>query len=553
MNLVLHIVRKDFQYLRLYLAGWLGLMVLRAVVIGFGPLDSGSWDVSLLDSYASLAWFPQLCLLVVMVARLAQNDSLVGSTAFWLGQPISEKQLLLSKSLFLGLTAISPIVLLELLLLSFHGVSQYDILRSLPQLLLAGLLLGSFLLLLAAVTKNLMQMILLGLLGAYGCVWFHNFARRLFPIWDYLGDSHAATLALSRLIVFILAHLAVVGIVVCHQYLTRRTAKSGILAVSGILLSGLLSGLWSWDFMARTQPLDRRVIEPEEVAARIEERSLRFFRRDRIGSLESRVILNGTIALEGLPQGLVVVPELIISRGSFGASASSFSSRHGTLHAYEGDGFWWGASLPSEMNQTRADILAEALGGTGFLDNEANPFFEYVPELLALNEGTYELHRTTPFDYSARVDLLAQRNEIATFPLEAGARYDGDSDHVEILKVTRDKYSLRIEMKESRHRLLQDHVKRRWYVLRNPSKRQALASSGAISYSIGTPPAALVSMPILEVSHATLDFLLPSTGPPVDPNWLQGAELVRIEARDLGRFTKTVRLDDMVMNTIPGP
>lgn len=553
MNLVLHIVRKDFRYLRLYLAGWLGLMVLRAGVIGFGPLDSGSWDVSLLDSYANLSWFPQLCLLLVMVARLVQNDSLVGSTAFWLGRSISKRQLLLSKSLFLGITVIFPLLLLELLLLSLHGVSQYDMLRTLPQLLLTGFLLGSFLLLLAAVTKNLLQMILLSLIGAYGWVLFHSFTLRLFPIWDYLGDSHAATLMLSRGIVFVLAHLAVVGIVVCHQYLNRRTGKSSILAVSGILLSGVLSGLWSWDFMARTQPLDARVIETGKVEARIEERSMRFFRRDRIGSLESRVILNGEIALEGLPQALVAVPELIISRGAFGASAGSFSSRHGTLHAYEGDGFWWGASLQSELNQTRADILAEALGGADFLDNQANPFFEYVPELLAISEETYERHRMIRFDYSARVDFLAQRNEVAALPLEAGARYDGDSDHVEILEVTRDELSLRIEMKESRHRLLQDHVKRRWYVLRNPSRHEALASSGSISYSIATPPAALLSMPILQVSHATLDFLLPTTDPPVDPDWFQGAEVVRIEARDLGRFTKTVRFNDMVMNTIPGP
>ena len=46
MKLVWHIVRKDFRHLRFYLAGWLALMILRAAVIGFGPLDSSIWNFS---------------------------------------------------------------------------------------------------------------------------------------------------------------------------------------------------------------------------------------------------------------------------------------------------------------------------------------------------------------------------------------------------------------------------------------------------------------------------------------------------------------------------
>ena len=81
MNLVLHIVRKDFRHLRFYLAGWLGLVILRAAVIGYGPLDSGTWDYDSFFYYELLAWFPQICLLPIMVARLVQDDSLAGSTA----------------------------------------------------------------------------------------------------------------------------------------------------------------------------------------------------------------------------------------------------------------------------------------------------------------------------------------------------------------------------------------------------------------------------------------------------------------------------------------
>ena len=89
MNMVLHIIRKDFRHLRFYLAGWLALVILRAAVIGYGPVDSGTWDSNSFFYFELLAWFPQICLLAIMIARLVQDDSLAGSTASWLSRPIS--------------------------------------------------------------------------------------------------------------------------------------------------------------------------------------------------------------------------------------------------------------------------------------------------------------------------------------------------------------------------------------------------------------------------------------------------------------------------------
>ena len=288
MNLVLHIVRKDFRHLRFYLAGWFGLVILRAAVIGYGPLDSSTWDFNSSFYYELLAWFPQICLLPIMVARLVQDDSLVGSTSFWLGRPIFGRQLLLGKSLFLGLTVILPLFVVELLLFGFHGVTLRDVFRSIPQILAYELLLISVLLLLAAVTRKLVHAALLGLLGVVGWMWFYNFSRNLFSKQVDLGDSFGMTLATSREIAFLLTHIGVAGIVVGHQYLTRRTGKSAILACSGLLAIGLLMGIWSWDFVASAQRPDRRVVDPEQVTAQIEEESLRFFRRVRSQPLKRR-------------------------------------------------------------------------------------------------------------------------------------------------------------------------------------------------------------------------------------------------------------------------
>ena len=46
MKMVVHLIRKDFRHLRFYLAGWLALVIVRAAVIGYGPLDPGIWNFS---------------------------------------------------------------------------------------------------------------------------------------------------------------------------------------------------------------------------------------------------------------------------------------------------------------------------------------------------------------------------------------------------------------------------------------------------------------------------------------------------------------------------
>lgn len=553
MKKVLHIVRKDFRHLRFYLAGWLGLVILRAAVIGYGPLDSGTWDYDSFFYYELLAWFPQICLLPIMVARLVQDDSLAGSTASWLSRPISGGQLLASKSLFLVLAVILPLFIVELLLLGLHGVTLSDVIRSIPQILAYQLLLTSVLLLLAAVTRKLAHTILLGLLGVVGWMWFYNFSRSLFFKQVDLGDSFGITLATSREVAFMLGHLAVAGFVVSHQYLTRRTVKSATLACSGLLVIGLFMGVWGWDFVASAQRLDPRVIDPGQLTPRIEEETLRFFRRVRSQPLKRSMVLNGNIALEGLPPGAFALPEQVTSQVSFRSLEETLSSRHGHPYSYEGDGFWWSFNRPPRLHDDRAKTLAEVLGGVEFLHDGTSPILEYVPELLEISEETYDLQGGSLSDFAARVVFLVQRNDLATFPLEHGSRYDAGSEHFEIVRVTRDKSSLRIGLKESRHRLFQDRMKSRWYVLRNRSTGQALLSEGSLAYAILTPPMAPFLYPMLGVSHSSLHFRLPSTDPPVDPDWFEDAELVRIETRNLGRFSKTIRMDNLVLKDIPGP
>lgn len=336
MNLTLHTVGKDFRCPRLLfpLVGWWGLVILQGVLMGiFARLPHLPPPMGMMQEFfmGLLAWlvaFLKMGLLVLVVSQLVQQDSTVGSTAFWLSRPVSGKRLLAGKSLFLALTVILPAFLTEVLLLLLHGVTLYDTVRSIPQILLFQCLVLALLMMLAALTRDLARMIFLGILGAIGLLLvqytFLQFLRWLDPYvfqpppnalmqaiaevvkvvrrirWD---DS----LYFSGLIGFLLFLLVVALVVVCHQYLTRRTKKSMILASSvfpGVLL---FMTFWTWDFWPDEYPLAEGVLDPEQVTARIREKSLKFRRWHKPGR-EERQILQGDVTVDNLPAGLAVLP-----------------------------------------------------------------------------------------------------------------------------------------------------------------------------------------------------------------------------------------------------
>ncbi|MYC81802.1 MAG: hypothetical protein F4X19_06900 [Acidobacteria bacterium] len=176
MNLTLHMVGKDFRRLHLLLplVGWWALVILQGFLIStFArlPHQPPPADMMLEFSISLLAWLVALLkigLLVLIASQLVQQDSTVGSTAFWLSRPISGKRLLAGKSLFLALTVILPAFLTEVLLLLLHGVTLYDTVRSIPQILLFQCLVLALLMMLAGLTRDLARMIFLGILGAIG-------------------------------------------------------------------------------------------------------------------------------------------------------------------------------------------------------------------------------------------------------------------------------------------------------------------------------------------------------------------------------------------------
>ena len=572
MNQTLNLIANDFRYLRLFLGLWLGLVILQAVLVGSYPQSFSSRGVWPFGPTV-LGWLLAIlkfCLLTVIVSQAVQKDSPVGSTAFWLSRPISRGRLLASKSLFLVLAVVLPTLLVEVVLLRVCGVTPDDTLRSIPQIVLLTLLAIVVLTMLAAVTTNLPRLILWGIIALVGVplLWFilplillllSAAYQLVLGTWPYPSDDVSVAMPIpppqysSHLMGMLVVLSGTAAIVVGHQYLTRQTMVSKVLMVAGVFLNSLTMAYWGADWWTREPQLDPGVLNPTLLTARIEKKSLLFHPTTASGPVfsptaEKKMLLRGRIGLDNLPPDVVALPAQISAKLLLPSGESL--ARH-VSHSYAVT-----AAIPigpDHLTTEKAELLGQVLGDVAFLDGNRQSW-QAPPELFAISEDLYERYRSVSLEYSARVDFLVQRDEITRMRPEKGVRYDRGSDQVEVLSIDRSYGGgSTISLSESSHRLILDGRKDIVYLLINSSRQEAVVGwEGPIAGgSLSVPRLVSFIFPMLEVRLKQLHFDPRSDGPALDPAWFEGSELIRIETRDLGWFSKSIRVEDFVMKSVP--
>ena len=559
MKQTFHIIGKDIRDLRLLLplAGWWSVSVLQPLLISVSPrLPSSPLAIEMMSGVflGGLAWLLaalDLGLLVLIVSQLAQRDSTVGTTAFWLSRPISGARLLAGKSLFLLLAVMLPTVVVQFLMLLFNGVTLYDAVRSAPQIVVLQLLVLSALMMLACLTSNLSRMLFLGVIAAVGLA-IVQYTLRL-PLlrnrWDRSLDD-------SAVIGFSLFLLAAALVVVCHQYLARRTKRSLILASSVFPGMILFMTLWPWDFWPTESPVARDILDPEQVAARVEVDSLKFHRWTNPKG-EEWLTLRGDLAVDSSPAGLVAIPA--------GLSAKQFSSsgqilarhRRRSRHLYPDLSPRHRSYFDENLDEERATSLAQSLGGVRFLNLDAPPWQRPL-DLFAIHREHYDGHAGARTVYEAQVEFVVYRNRIDSMRPVPGVGYDHGSDHGRILAVTGLLYrpsdqGFIIQFSESDHRLTLDAAKPVRYLVVNPTRREALLGrrNFFVPSTLASPHPWSGIFSMLRVNRPSMEFRLPEGSEALPENWLKGAELVRIETTHLGGFSKTIRIEDFVLERIP--
>lgn len=241
MNLILHIMAKDFRRLRWALALWAGAGVLAVVGMNVsGPPQST------FESLGLVAMFQFFGLSIALIAAIVQEDGLTESTAFWRTRPISGGRLLTAKLSLIGvLFVVIPVATGLLVRLANRGAMfarPEDLWQPLLALV-AFVLVGTAL---ASCCKDLGRYFLLGALcwllvgfGTLGFQWVKatlGFTMRVSPM--RVSQTRMEWIA-------VYAGLIAIAVLL-NQYRGRRFGVSVGLMVAGVVGAAAINAFWAW-------------------------------------------------------------------------------------------------------------------------------------------------------------------------------------------------------------------------------------------------------------------------------------------------------------------
>lgn len=251
MSLILHLIRKDFRQSRLMIGIWYPILILAVasdakmelLLDGSEPTWDIPWKIeyqsALLSSVTGLLILLDIVMRAAIVSKLVHEDSVVGSTAFWLSLPVSAGRLLANKAILLVLAMAVPPIVVRLAVTYQLGSSP----GTLTEFIVSPVLKTAFLMMLAVLTPSLTKMAVLGaIMAGVATVWFVGLSwLAMLLVWDFDYEPGLTFVPLWGWGPLLMGCISVI----CHQYLTLRTKRSLVIALSGIPVLLLLpSGHW---------------------------------------------------------------------------------------------------------------------------------------------------------------------------------------------------------------------------------------------------------------------------------------------------------------------
>ena len=243
MNLVWHIVKKDFTRLRLPLLLWtcllLGAIVVAARMFSAESID-GQWFNQQM-TYQGVLYLTWLVVCFILIAALGLEDTLVGTKMFWVTRPISGGRLLAAKLLGAAVFFVLGPVLVSGPWWFWCGFGLVDAGYGALQIMMLQALLVLPALALAALAGESSRFLLWALL-----------ALLVVPsgtglVGYYLPKDLSRDVIASRLILAYAVGFVTAGAVIWLQYRSRRLVRSVIVTVAGVALAVLIGFVWPWD------------------------------------------------------------------------------------------------------------------------------------------------------------------------------------------------------------------------------------------------------------------------------------------------------------------
>jgi hypothetical protein len=567
VSLALHVLGKDIRRFRVLLALWvLPLLITLLHAWPGGPARAASGDIGASGVFIWIVSFlsPVLLwlLLLAMIPLVIQEEPTVGSTAFWLTRPVSGFTVLLAKAAFIGGFLILALSAVEVAILRLERIPPLGLGLAAVDIVAGWLVTTMYLVVLAVLTQTFARF---AITGAVLVVGYWLTASLLLGILSvstrgrYHGLVLDSTLAASRGLVGWALVLALGGLVVTSQYVTRRTTwtrAGALLALVGIALVG---HVWHWDFLDRRAPAVVPASVAESLATTVAPDSLSVSEpRSEYGSRPKRVVF-GRLAFSGLAPGYVAQPEGVAGSLHLGATRVEADIPYAMrrLHRPEVPGRALG------FGQWSPEGVERVLGGVRVVG--LDPSHEAVP-LVEVDDALYARHGAGAGRYSVSVSFAVKSYHVTGhLPLKAGERLAWSTGYVELTSITPQTDGIEVTLRETdvdlawrKERYSQfvfesfmpwgqgmfdDRSQRVLYVLRLADRKTALWPGPGSMVDMDMEPRALAS----HLRRFPARFRYAAGSSPgaagLDARALAGADLVRIEARDFGVFSKDLRVE----------
>lgn len=549
MKLILHLMKKDFRRMQLHLLLYFVFLLVFYLLLFYISSRETLAETGQVVNLVEIMHFMLLPLTAAFITVLViHQDRPTGSTASWLTRPISGPTLLVSKLLFLCIFLIAIPLLMETLWLVLNGALAGHMCVALAAAALERLAFLLPLAALAAVSLNFSFMLAYAIpftLLNDGLVWA--------PMLEKINAPGISILQ-SRLLIYFVLLIVCSGIVVTHQFLTRKTIRSSAMTILAILLIAATWNAWDTDILNAPLPLlDKNHPTVREISVfpnpYIKSSGPTFRAKQNPG-------IRTYFHVYGLPgNGAVRISRLTgIRLQAGGGEDVPLSTAAIRVNTYLTN------SIRSYVSRTfppaatkNSPRLRDVSGRENIL--LVNLFHHLDVEELRKNEKV-----RGPLTYSAQAEVeLARFQIVGRLSLDGGRFKKGSTTFramgVELLGNRRKRMKVYLN-RQTVTTLLTGPVDRGraamrrqsnhsnyWYAILDKKNDHVLVSDK----SSGTD----VHLSALTVTYSEILFPLDEVLNDVDDEWLRQAQLVLIEAVDEARFIKHVTIEG-VQIPLPG-
>jgi hypothetical protein len=561
MMQALHIFRKDVRRLRWALVGWCVVVATRVFIDtagadialgGLGPNLAIRQISTMLSMIYGLS-------LVIVVARLVQDEPLAGRDAFWLTRPLAPQAVMRAKLAFAVLFLIALPFAARFAEAAWHGTRAADITGIIPTFLLNQLIAVTVLWALAALTPSLTSYVIaiVGVIGAFVLFTASELVIALFVAaegddgGDYQFPDPTAGVVAGGLIA--LTALAVI----VAQYRGRRISRSLAVAGIGVVLLFVVPPHWPWSFGVR--PKAEVISPPPDMSSLVV----------TIDGNKSRVAEGMTLRRSTSPRREIAAPAIVTGM------PDGLNVR--TIVGYSRLELPNGLLLEDRRRQTRAftsvniygsasgreSAIEAALGGVRLLNR--SPQRDGLPAdrwttLLRVDEGDFIRYRTERGRLTTDLYIMFERGTPrGVLPLVDGVTAEVNRAQSRMVRVIRRATGCTVLFRRSYVESLftpREHHDLT-YALRNQSRGEAVASTGMPFHEEGFSAGGFFLPPVRIGGRGFVleqyDFEFPgrqgfdSPAIDLDESWLRGAELVIVEMVSAGHTTRRVTLEGFRM------